>query len=195
MKYSLLPKTPKQEWRCLWSVCLCQLVCSLNCSCLGTEDLNDSRCSPLPLQHRPVALPRTSQYLHRLGSTGFGSSHHLDCPGRFNLKKININLFFYLQGTFLANNSDPSTITRNSGVFWAMNMSSSFIGNTLAFFLFKDEESISKDTKDVLAWILTAVSGAGILLMFTLRPTPWSDKPKVSMVETLKVSAGSDNQD
>ena len=76
-----------------------------------------------------------------------------------------------------------------------MNMSSSFIGNTLAFFLFKDEESISKDTKDVLAWILTAVSGAGIVLMFTLRPTPWSDKPKVSMVETLKVSAGSDNQD
>ena len=45
--------------------------------------------------------------------------------------------FLYLQETFLASNSDPSTITRNSGVFWTMNMSSSFMGNTLAFFLFK----------------------------------------------------------
>lgn len=69
-----------------------------------------------------------------------------------------------------------------------MNMSSSFIGNLLAFFLFKDEASITKDTKNVLAIILTAVSGAGILLMFALRPTPWADKPKVSMVSTLKVS-------
>ena len=45
--------------------------------------------------------------------------------------------FHFLQGNVLANNSDPTTITRNSGVFWAMNMSSNFIGNTLAFLLFK----------------------------------------------------------
>jgi len=92
------------------------------------------------------------------------------------------------QGNLLANNSDPTTITRNSGVFWAMNMSSSFIGNTLAFFLFKDEDVISESTKNVLAIILTSVSGAGALLMLFFRPTPWAEKAKVSMVDTLKDS-------
>ena len=32
-------------------------------------------------------------------------------------------------GTFLSNNSDMRTINRNSGVFWAMNQSSIFLGN------------------------------------------------------------------
>ena len=56
---------------------------------------------------------------------------------------IIIIIIITAQGNLLANNSDPTTITRNSGVFWAMNMSSSFIGNTLAFFLFK---------VDVITW-------------------------------------------
>ena len=70
---------------------------------------------------------------------------HLDGPG--DPKDSNNNPsykkksghfhFHFLQGNVLANNSDPTTITRNSGVFWAMNMSSNFIGNTLAFLLFK----------------------------------------------------------
>jgi len=93
------------------------------------------------------------------------------------------------QGNFLANNSDPTTITRNSGVFWAMNMSSSFIGNTLAFFLFRKEDKIEEETKTVFTIILMAVSGVGTLLILTFRPTPWAEKSgEVSMVETLKDS-------
>jgi len=92
------------------------------------------------------------------------------------------------QGNVLANNSDPTTITRNSGVFWAMNMSSNFIGNTLAFLLFKDEDLISESTKNVFTTILISVSGLGTLLMFFFRPTPWAEKNKVSMIDTLKGS-------
>ena len=72
-------------------------------------------------------------------------NNHLDCTGTGNLQlftftfteKFMAIVSQFSQGNLLANNSDPTTITRNSGVFWAMNMSSSFIGNTLAFFLFK----------------------------------------------------------
>jgi len=92
------------------------------------------------------------------------------------------------QGNFLANNSDPTTITRNSGVFWAMNMSSAIIGNLLAFFLFRGVTDIPEDKKNILAIILTSVSAVGVLLIFGLRPTPWAAQPKVSMVETLKDS-------
>ena len=69
-----------------------------------------------------------------------------------------------------------------------MNMSSSFIGNTLAFFLFRKEDKIEEETKTVFTIILMAVSGVGTLLILTFRPTPWAEKSgEVSMVETLKV--------
>ena len=46
----------------------------------------------------------------------------------------------------MANNSDENTITRNSGIFWAMNMSSNIIGNLIAYFLFLDQEIIQEKT-------------------------------------------------
>ena len=99
-------------------------------------------------------------------------------------------IIWVAQGTFLANNSNSKTITRNSGIFWAMNMSSAFAGNTFAYFLFKDEEFITKDTRMTLGYVLTAASGVGIAIMFLLRPTPWAEKegPKDSMLTTLKKS-------
>jgi len=95
------------------------------------------------------------------------------------------------QGTFLSQNSDEKTITRNSGIFWAMNMSSAFIGNMFAYFLFRNEESIEKDTRITLGAVLTAVSTAGILLMFLFRPATWAQKKKEeqpSMLDTLRQS-------
>ena len=72
-----------------------------------------------------------------------------------------------------------------------MNMSSLFIGNTLAFFLFRDDDEVKKDTKQALATVLIIFSGVGSLLILGFRPTPWADKTeKVSMIETLKVSRG-----
>jgi len=103
---------------------------------------------------------------------------------------IGAPIIWTAQGTFLANNSDPKTITRNSGVFWAMNMSSALAGNLFAYFLFKDEEFIYKETRMTLGWVLTAASGVGILIMLLLRPTPWAEKEgeQDSMVTTLKKS-------
>lgn len=88
------------------------------------------------------------------------------------------------QGTFLANNSLPSTITRNSAIFWAMSMSSLLIGNLQCFFMFQGEEYITSTTRNTLGatphtphpahpgMILIIVSGVGTILMFGLRPPP-----------------------
>ena len=64
------------------------------------------------------------------------------------------------QGTFLSNNSDARTVTHNVGVFWAMNTSSTFIGNLFAYYLFKDQNQ-----RMTLGYTLMAVSGVGICLM------------------------------
>ena len=98
-------------------------------------------------------------------------------------------IIWVAQGTFLANNSNPKTITRNSGIFWAMNMSSAFAGNTFAYFLFKGKDQIEKSTRMTLGWVLTAASGVGIACMFLLRPTPWAEKKgQDTMLTTLKKS-------
>ena len=54
------------------------------------------------------------------------------------------------QGTFLSNNSDARTVTHNFGVLWAMNTSSTFIGNLFAFYLFKYQELIEQNKRMTL---------------------------------------------
>jgi hypothetical protein len=51
------------------------------------------------------------------------------------------------QGTFLSLNSDESTMSRNSGLLWAIQTSSSFFGNLFVYGLFKDLEAGLKTTK------------------------------------------------
>lgn len=99
------------------------------------------------------------------------------------------------QGTFLANNSKPSTITRNSAIFWAMSMSSLLIGNLQCFFMFQGEEYITSHTRNILGVILIIVSGLGTFLMFGLRSPPTQEdelapdsSKSISVTETLKAS-------
>ena len=70
-------------------------------------------------------------------------------------------------------NSDKDTMTRNSGIFWAILKLSGVIGNLSSFFLFRDEDLIQRHSWVTLGGILTSVTAAGMLLMLTLRPTPW----------------------
>jgi len=92
------------------------------------------------------------------------------------------------QGTFLAHNSKPSTITRNSAIFWAMSMSSLLIGNLQCFFMFQGEEYITSHTRNILGIILIVVSGTGTFLMFGLRPTPSQDDDSMSLSKSMSAA-------
>ena len=57
------------------------------------------------------------------------------------------NSNFPLQGAFLTVNSRPETVSRNSGIFWAMFQCSLIIGNTFAYFQFTDLDDIDPQTR------------------------------------------------
>jgi Ion channel regulatory protein UNC-93 len=77
-------------------------------------------------------------------------------------RKPNSTLF---QGNFLALNSDDATMSRHSGLFWAMMISSHFFGNIFAYTLFRDLEDIDGHTRNLVGSVLLSVTGMfGILI-------------------------------
>ncbi|OQR74018.1 UNC93 protein MFSD11-like [Tropilaelaps mercedesae] len=75
------------------------------------------------------------------------------------------------QGTFLTQNSTKHTMSRNSGIFWAMMQFSLIWGNIFVFFAFSSKDLIDKDTRTLVYGTLTAVGLLGnFLMMFFRKP-------------------------
>ena len=77
------------------------------------------------------------------------------------------------QGNFLTINSDQMTMTRNSGIFWAMMQSSMLIGNTYVYTQFKGETDISSETRTNVVSVFFVLSCIGSFVILIMRPTPW----------------------
>lgn len=74
------------------------------------------------------------------------------------------------QGNFLTINSTPDTISRNSGIFWALLQCSLLFGNMYVYFQFKGEATaISDSVRRTVYTVFTTVCGLGICLLFLLR--------------------------
>ncbi|ODN05433.1 UNC93-like protein MFSD11 [Orchesella cincta] len=89
------------------------------------------------------------------------------------------------QGSYLAICSDETTMSRNSGVFWAILQSSMFFGNTFVFFAFdtKDESAkIEESTRILVFSVLTGVAIIGVICMLFLR-TPGRVDRTVPMLD------------
>ncbi|XP_072932100.1 UNC93-like protein MFSD11 [Epargyreus clarus] len=89
------------------------------------------------------------------------------------------------QGNYLTLNSDAETISRNSGVFWAMLQCSLFFGNLFVFIKFQGKTHIDLETRNVVFGALTAVCAVGIVFLLLLRPmrrAPVIDDVKSEMV-------------
>ncbi|XP_038211682.1 UNC93-like protein MFSD11 [Zerene cesonia] len=74
------------------------------------------------------------------------------------------------QGNYLTLNSDADTISRNSGIFWAMLQCSLFFGNLFVFIKFQGKTHIDVETRNVVFGVLTAVCAVGIVFLLLLRP-------------------------
>ncbi|XP_032520839.2 UNC93-like protein MFSD11 isoform X1 [Danaus plexippus] len=74
------------------------------------------------------------------------------------------------QGNYLTLNSDGETISRNSGVFWAMLQCSLFFGNLFVFIKFQGKSHIDLHTRNVVFGVLTGVCALGIVFLMLLRP-------------------------
>ncbi|XP_050084205.1 UNC93-like protein MFSD11 [Anopheles aquasalis] len=73
------------------------------------------------------------------------------------------------QGTYLSQCSNNETISRNSGVFWAMLQMSMFFGNLLVFFTFQGKTHIDVETRTIVFSVLVAVGILGTVMLSCLR--------------------------
>ncbi|XP_027852589.2 UNC93-like protein MFSD11 isoform X1 [Aphis gossypii] len=75
------------------------------------------------------------------------------------------------QGTYLTMNSDLSTISRNSGIFWAMSKISICIGNVFVILVLRDKTELNESTRMLVFTVLAVVCGFGTLILMILRPS------------------------
>uniref|UniRef100_A0A1B6DK71 UNC93-like protein MFSD11 n=1 Tax=Clastoptera arizonana TaxID=38151 RepID=A0A1B6DK71_9HEMI len=95
------------------------------------------------------------------------------------------------QGTYLTLNSDSTTISRNSGVFWAMLQCSMFFGNIFVFFAFQGKDTIDASTRTSVFTVLVVVSVIGIVVLLLLPRARAADgemvaKPEAAPLKALK---------
>ncbi|KAJ1527680.1 hypothetical protein ONE63_007639 [Megalurothrips usitatus] len=75
------------------------------------------------------------------------------------------------QGSYLTLNSTKETISRNSGVFWAMLQCSMFFGNIFVTFVFQGKDHIDEDTRRLVFSVLLGVAAVGVVFVLLLRPS------------------------
>uniref|UniRef100_A0A0C9R9Q0 UNC93-like protein MFSD11 n=2 Tax=Fopius arisanus TaxID=64838 RepID=A0A0C9R9Q0_9HYME len=74
-------------------------------------------------------------------------------------------------GQYLTENSDSETMSRNSGLFWAVFQSSMFTGNLFVYFMFTDPE-IDGPTRKIVFTVLTSLAIIGVAVLGLLRKPP-----------------------
>lgn len=79
------------------------------------------------------------------------------------------------QGNYLTLNSTKETISRNSGVFWAMLQCSMFFGNIFVVFVFSGKTHIDEATRKLVFSVLLGVAALGLVFVLLLRPAVVAD--------------------
>uniref|UniRef100_A0A1B6FCW5 UNC93-like protein MFSD11 n=1 Tax=Cuerna arida TaxID=1464854 RepID=A0A1B6FCW5_9HEMI len=93
------------------------------------------------------------------------------------------------QGTYLTLNSDSTTISRNSGIFWAMLQSSMFFGNIFVSFAFHNKTHIDAGTRMLVFSVLCVVCGLGVVVLLLLPRPRTHDGECVPQTEAAPLKA------
>ncbi|XP_076340619.1 LOW QUALITY PROTEIN: UNC93-like protein MFSD11 [Tachypleus tridentatus] len=73
------------------------------------------------------------------------------------------------QGNFLTMNSDSETMSRNSGIFWAMLQCSLLFGNLFVYFQFQGQEHISYHSRMLLFGVLFGICCLGLIFILIMK--------------------------
>ncbi|KAA0705444.1 UNC93-like protein MFSD11 [Triplophysa tibetana] len=84
---------------------------------------------------------------------------------------IGAALLWTAQGHFLVENSDVSTINRNTGMFWALLQCSMLCGNLYVYFDWRGKTEISDKDRKIMFTALLVISVVGTLTFLILRKT------------------------
>ncbi|VVC33264.1 Hypothetical protein CINCED_3A015896 [Cinara cedri] len=91
------------------------------------------------------------------------------------------------QGTYITLNSDALTISRNSGIFWAMSKISICIGNLFIILMLGDKTDMDKSVRDLMFTVLAALCACGTLTLVALRPSVDSEDRKNELKQRTAV--------
>lgn len=90
------------------------------------------------------------------------------------------------QGNYLTLNSTGDTISRNSGLFWAISQCSFLFGNLFVYFLFQGKDQIEQKTRTILYTVFLVPGLIGIVVLLFLPQVKDSDSKSANDVSDSK---------
>ncbi|CAM4814393.1 unnamed protein product, partial [Rotaria magnacalcarata] len=87
------------------------------------------------------------------------------------------------QGVYLTNNSDESTVSRNSGIFWALFQVSLLAGNIYVYIALKTE-MIERATRIPLFIVFSIVSAVGLVLFLFIIWRSYTERKRDTLIRT-----------
>ncbi|KAL4659019.1 UNC93-like protein MFSD11 isoform X1 [Arapaima gigas] len=85
------------------------------------------------------------------------------------LTGVGAAMLWTAQGNFLVQNSDASTINRNTGIFWGLLQCSMLFGNLYIYFDWKGKTEITDSNRRTVFIVLLVLSVVGTLIFILLR--------------------------
>lgn len=98
---------------------------------------------------------------------------------------IGAAILWTAQGTYLTLNSDSSTMSRNTGIFWTISNISMLLGNAFVFYALQDKNDFDVSTRRFIYTVLIATSVFGTLLFLFLRSPVNPEGTVNERVETI----------
>ncbi|TKS92155.1 UNC93-like protein MFSD11 [Collichthys lucidus] len=120
-----------------------------------------------------VIGPKLTMFLSGLLYSGYIAVFIIPSTWAFYLTSVLIGIgaamLWTAQGHFLVENSDASTINRNTGMFWALLQCSMFFGNLFIYFDWNGRTEISDNSRKNIFLSLLVASALGTLSFLVLR--------------------------
>ena len=110
--------------------------------------------------------------MHRIAALQFYKPNTVALYALSAVLGVGAAIIWTAQGNYLTLNSDETTMSRNSGIFWAMLQFSMVIGNTFVFIQFQGLSDIDTHTRTVVVIVLLVVCCVGVLTLALLRKPP-----------------------
>lgn len=127
-----------------------------------------------------VIGPKITMFLSGLLYSGYIAVFVIPTTWAFYLTSVLIGigaaLLWTAQGQFLVENSEASTINRNTGMFWALLQCSMLFGNLYIYFAWNGHTEISDGSRRTLFLALLVASVLGTLSFLVLRKVPHEEE-------------------
>ncbi|XP_035384862.1 UNC93-like protein MFSD11 isoform X5 [Electrophorus electricus] len=124
----------------------------------------------------PVLGPRFTMFFSGILYSGYIAVFITPSTWSFYFTSVLIGigaaLLWTAQGYFLLENSDVTTINRNTGIFWALLQCSMLFGNLYVYLGWKGKTEISDQDRKVMFIALLVTSVLGTLSFLILRKSP-----------------------